>query len=72
MPACMWNDVKESCSPSQLVFLSLNSAPSTVVHRCAGWAVLGMRERDHSVCAIVPAWGEGEGLRGGTTARQGP
>jgi hypothetical protein len=36
---CMWNDVKESCTPSQLVFLSLNAAPTTVLHRyvdCTG------------------------------------
>jgi hypothetical protein len=33
MPMCMWNDVKESCTPSQLVFLSLNAAPTTMLHR---------------------------------------
>lgn len=35
VPMCMWNDIKESCGPSQLVFLSLDAAPSTVLHRCA-------------------------------------
>jgi hypothetical protein len=35
VPMCMWNDVKESCSPSQLVFLALDATPSTILHRCA-------------------------------------
>jgi hypothetical protein len=35
VPMCMWNDIKESCSPSQLVFLALDATPSTVLHRCA-------------------------------------
>lgn len=35
MPMCMWNEVKEFCSPSQMVFLSMDAPPSTVLHRCA-------------------------------------
>lgn len=32
---CMWNDVKEACSPSQLVYLALDAPPTTLVHRSA-------------------------------------
>jgi hypothetical protein len=35
MPMCMWNEVKEFCSPSQMVFLSMDAPPSTVLHRWA-------------------------------------
>lgn len=32
---CVWSEVKEICTPTQLVFLSLDAPPATLVHRCA-------------------------------------
>jgi hypothetical protein len=36
LPMCTWNDVKEYCSPSHHVYLSIKAAPTTVLHRWAG------------------------------------
>jgi hypothetical protein len=33
VPMCLWNDVKEYCSPGQLVLLSLTAPPTTMMHR---------------------------------------
>jgi len=51
---CLWNDVKEACYPSQLVYLSLSSAPSTIMHRCVTCAGEGVGIQ--ALQKVGPAW----------------